>query len=282
MPRIGFVGAGRLASVLAVKLAEAGYAVTGITSQRASSAKRLAELLSGCAVLDSAQAIAAAADLMFITVPDDAIAGVAASVPWRAGLAAVHCSGALDLEVLAPAGQRGGFHPLQTFATGETELAGVSVAIEASGELLATLESMAIKLGCLPFRLPAGGRPLYHASGVFGHNYIVTLLAQAVRLWGLLGYSEAQALQALLPLAKTSLINLEHLGVARALTGPIARGDGGTIRRHLQALEANAPDLLPMYRELGSKSLELTQLEPAVAAEVEAILSNPKESQPCV
>ena len=281
-PRLGFVGAGRLASVLAVKLSEAGYAVAGVSSRKMSSAESLAERLPGCAALASVEELAEAAELVFITVPDDAIAAVAASVPWRAGLAAVHCSGSMELEVLAPAIERGGFHPLQTFATPDTELTGVTVAIEASGGLLEVLQEMALRLGCLPLRLPDGGRPLYHAAGAFGHNYIVTLFAQAVRLWRMLGYSEAQALQALLPLAKTSLINIERLGVAQALTGPIVRGDAGTIRRHLRALESNAPDLIPIYRELGEKSLELSQLDPGVEAEIEAILSNPKESQPCV
>jgi predicted short-subunit dehydrogenase-like oxidoreductase (DUF2520 family) len=281
-PRIGFVGAGRLANVLAVKLAAAGYAVTGVSSRRQSSAQSLAERLPGCAVFSSLETLAQVSDLVFITVPDDAIASVAAGVPWRAGVAAVHCSGALGLEALEPATQRGAFHPLQTFATPDTELVGISVAIEASGRLLDTLEEMAVRLGCLPLRLPEGGRALYHASGAFGHNYVVTLFAQAVRLWGLLGFSETQALQALLPLAKTSLVNIERLGVASALTGPIVRGDAGTVRRHLEALQASAPDLLPIYRELGEKSLALGQLEPGVAAEIEAILSNPKESQPCV
>lgn len=282
LPRLAFVGAGRVASALAPKLVAAGYPVTGIASRRAAAAHALARSLPGCTVAGAAQELTRQADMVFLTVPDDAIASVAASVAWPDHVAAVHCSGALGLEALVPAKSRGGFHPLQTFASPDAELSGISVAIEADEPLLGTLTDMAGRLGCLPLRLPEGGRPLYHASGAFAHNYVVTLFAHAVRLWRELGFSEDQARHALLPLARTSLSNIERLGVAPALTGPIARGDAGTVRRHLDALAASAPDLLPVYRQLGRKSLELTHLEPAVEAEIDAILSKPKESQACV
>jgi len=282
LPRLAFVGAGRVASALAPKLVAAGYPVTGVASRRAASAQALARSLPGCAAAASLQALAGQADIVFLTVPDDAIAAVAASVAWPDEVAAVHCSGALGLEALTPAKRRGGFHPLQSFASPDAELAGVSVAIEAGEPLLGALGDVARRLGCRPLRLPEGARPLYHAAGAFAHNYAVTLFAQAVRLWRELGFSEDQASQALLPLAKTSLSNIERLGITPALTGPIARGDAGTVRRHLDALAASAPDLLPVYRQLGRKSRELTQLQPAVEAELEAILSKPKESHACV
>jgi predicted short-subunit dehydrogenase-like oxidoreductase (DUF2520 family) len=277
LPHIGFVGAGRVGSVLARKLADAGYPVIGVASRSGASAKMLAARIPGCQVYNSARELAGAQslDILFLTVPDDEIATVAAEIAWPDGVGAVHCSGALGLDVLAPAFMQGGFHPLQTFAGLDAELRGVTVGIEAQGALLGTLEEMAARLGCVPLRLTPQARALYHASGAFGHNFIVTLFAQAVRLWRLIGFSEAEALQALLPLARAGLANIETGGPQKALTGPIARGDAGTVRKHLEALEASAPDLLPLYRELGLKTAELS----SQGAAIECIL---KESRPCV
>jgi predicted short-subunit dehydrogenase-like oxidoreductase (DUF2520 family) len=131
-------------------------------------------------------------------------------------------------------------------------------------------------------RLPGGARPLYHASAAFASNYLVTLLAAAARLWQPLGGSEPQALEALLPLVRTTLDNVERTGTANALTGPISRGDVRTVRRHLKALAHDAPDLLPLYRELGSQTLPLTHLEAGLKAELQSILSDSKETSPCV
>ncbi|HLQ33423.1 MAG TPA: DUF2520 domain-containing protein [Chloroflexota bacterium] len=283
---IGFVGAGRLASVLAPALRRAGYDVPAIASRTFDEAQQLAHKLPGTHAVPAPQAVADAVDLVFLTVPDDAIAEAAGAIRWRPGMAAVHCSGAASLELLTSAAeqraQTGAFHPLQTFVAGQADLAGVTVAIEASGDLLGTLAAMAEALGCRPLQLPPGAKPLYHASSALAGNYLVTLLAQAARLWQPFGCSEADALGALLPLVKTAVANVERLGAKAALTGPIARGDAGTVRRHLQALEQEAPDLIPLYCELGLKTLPLTSLDETAKAEFEAILSNPKETQSCV
>src|SRR5438067_6779909 len=143
--RIGFVGAGRLASALAPALAAAGYPVTAISSGRHASAKALAARMDDSRAVDSAQEVADAVDLVFLTVPDNAIPEVSGSIRWRPGVAAVHCSGALGLDALSSASQAGAdtgsFHPLQTFATSEAPLAGVTVAIDAGGSLLGELRS---------------------------------------------------------------------------------------------------------------------------------------------
>ncbi|HLG71871.1 MAG TPA: DUF2520 domain-containing protein [Chloroflexota bacterium] len=283
-PRPAFVGAGRVANVLAPALERAGYPVVAVASRSEPSAERLAGRLARCHVIPVEEA-ADTAEVVFLTVPDDAIAEAAARIRWRPGSAAVHCSGATEINVLARAAELGaeigGFHPLQTFAGADAELTGIRVAIEAEGRLRQTLQEMAASLGCTPLELRPGDRALYHASGAFAHNYWVTLFREAVRLWGLLGYSEAEALNALLPLARASLSNVERLGVAGALTGPIARGDAGTVRRHIDALRERAPDLLPLYLALGRQTVPLAKLQPSVIAELESILSD-KETSSCV
>lgn len=279
--RLAFAGAGRLAAVLAPALEQAGYSVAAVASRSAAHGEQLAQRLAGCRVVPL-DGLAEQADVIFLTVPDSAIGAVSAEVRWRAGSAAVHCSGAAGLDVLQAAASAGAavgsFHPLQSFAAGaEAPLAGVTVAIEGLEDVLA---SMARALGCRPLSLPPGLKPLYHASATLASNYLVTLLGQAARLWQPLGCSESEALAALLPLVRTTVDNVERLGAAGALTGPIARGDGDTVRRHLAALGVHAPDLLPMYRELGLETLPLAQLAPEPAAELTAILS--KETIPCV
>jgi predicted short-subunit dehydrogenase-like oxidoreductase (DUF2520 family) len=311
-PRLGFVGAGRLANALAPALARAGYPVVAVANRTPEAAHRLAKLIatasrdfaaahrlpdgadgtepglaqSGCSGLASAQAVADAADVVFLTVPDGSIRHLAGGVQWRPGAAIVHCSGAAGLELLTAAvhggTEIGSFHPLQTFAQRNATLAGVTVAIQGSNSLLPILEGMATALGCRPMRMPAGLEPTYHASAALAGNYLVTLLAQAARLWQPLGCSEEDALVALLPLARTVLTNLERLGSRQALTGPIARGDVGTVRRHLQALTEHAPDLIPLYCELASETLPLAGLNLTLTTEIESILSESKETEPCV
>jgi predicted short-subunit dehydrogenase-like oxidoreductase (DUF2520 family) len=282
--RIGFAGAGRLAGALAPALARAGYEVAAVASRRLEPAQALAVCIPGCRAVASVQEVAEASDLVFLAVPDDRISAVAGAIRWRADMAAVHCSGAAGLEALVPAVQQGaaagGFHPLQTFSGGEAPLAGVTIAVEASGGLLETLDAMARALGCCPIHLPSGAKPLYHASAAFASNYVVTLLAQAARLWRPLGFSEADALAALLPLVKTAVANVERNGTRQALTGPIARGDSGTVERHLRALQANAPDLIDLYRELGRQTLPHTGLTAGRRAELASILGL-QEKQPC-
>lgn len=283
-PRIGIIGAGRVAAVLAPALAQAGYEVVAVASRQPDSARALAARIAGCRAVGSAQEVADAADLVFLTVPDEGIAQVAGSLNWRLGMAAVHCSGAAGLEPLSSAAQQGAdvgsFHPLQTFAGVEVPLAGVTVAIEATGALLASLDRMALALDCRPIQLPEGARALYHASATIASNYLVTLLRQAARLWEPLGCSESEALATLLPLVKTTVANIESVGLRSSLTGPIARGDSGTVGQHLQALRNNAPDLVEMYRELGRKTLPLASLEPAQVEEIASILES-KEKQAC-
>src|SRR4030042_128219 len=121
MPNIGFIGAGTVGTALAVRLREKGYSIAAVASRSLASAQRLAGMVDNCGVQDSPQAVADAAEMVFITTPDDAIAGVATQINWHPGQSVVHCSGADSLDILEPATKAGayvgGFHPLQTFAS---------------------------------------------------------------------------------------------------------------------------------------------------------------------
>ena len=254
--RIGFVGAGRTGMALATAMSAAGYRVAAVASRSGESATALARRIPGCSALPSSREVVGTCDVVLLTVPDDAIAAVAAELPWREGQAAVHCSGTLSLEVLESARQRGatvgGLHPYQTFPAGldATEwLPGSTFAIEASWELARWLEELVRRLECRAVTVVAEDRPLYHAAAVMGCGFFATLLDAASGLWEAMGFSREEAVQAILSLATGTLHGIEAQGTRAAATGPITRGDSGTIRKHMEALAERMPESLPLYRQ---------------------------------
>ncbi len=281
--RIGFIGAGRVGTGLARVLTTHGYAVVAVASRHRASAEALAVQVPGCMVHEAAQAVADTCDLVFVTTPDDAIAPVAASVRWREGMAVVHCSGAAEVETLAPAraagAQVGGFHPLQIFEDAEAaarNLRGAIIAVEAGEPLAGELGAIAEAIGGRPIALPPGARVIYHASASFASPFVAALLQEAARLWERIGLSADDALAALVPLARGTLDIVERAGTARATGGPAARGDLGTIRRHLAALARTDGEAALMYRRMLLTSLPLAQtrgsLSEAGAAELAGML----------
>lgn len=247
---------------LAVRLSRAGYNVTSVASRSLSSSQRLSSLVGGVNVYESLQGAADNSDLVFITTPDDAIPVVVNQVRWNRGQFVVHCSGADSLDVLEPArasgAVTGSFHPLQTFASIQKaieNLPGSTFALEGQGELLNVLKNMAGALEGRYIELGAGDKAAYHTAAVMTSNYLVTLVKLSTDLWGSFGIPREQAVQALLPLLKGTLNNLENLGVPKALTGPIARGDSGTVQIHLNTLKETAPAILPAYCEMGLQTV---------------------------
>lgn len=283
MDRIGFIGAGTVGTALAITLAREGYHVAAVASRTRASAEALAAQVPGCAVWDKAQEVAGAADLVFITTPDDAIAGVAAAAQWHAGQGVVHCSGAASVDIIGPAAQDGAqvgaFHPLQSFANVSRALEnipGSTFAIEAELPLRDTLVEMARRLHGQPVLLGPGDKVLYHAAAVIVSNYTVALMKMATELWRQFGVPPAEATEALLPLLRGTVNNIANIGLPNCLTGPVARGDTGTIERHLAALERRAPQLLAAYRDLGLQavavSVEKGKVDRVQAARMRAML----------
>ena len=262
--KIGFIGAGTVGTALAIRLGSKGYPVVAVSSRTITSAERLAEAVPGCRGYDNAQAVVDSAQLVFITTPDDAIEKVAGEIQWNTGQGVVHCSGADSTDILEPARKCGalvgGFHPLQTFASTShaiENIPGSTFAIEADELLLTTLQGMANDLEGTFIRLSAGDKVLYHAAAVVACNYLVTLVKLATDLWQSFGVSSQQATRSLLPLLRGTLNNIDNIGIPDCLTGPIARGDSGTIKKHIYALERSAPEILSTYRELGLRTIPI-------------------------
>lgn len=264
MNDISFIGAGRLARALSQALTNAGWSVKAMASRNMESAKALARLLPECQAVSVAEASQHA--FVFLTVTDDAISKVCSELTWHAGQSVVHCSGATELLALSAAAaqgaQVGGFHPLQIFSDPESalhNLPGSSVAIEAGATLSTTLHEMAHGLGMHPLVLPAGARALYHASAGYAASLLLPLLHEAVQLWREFGIDEAQALQALLPLARGTLASVDQRGLAGALSGPLSRGDMSVLQKHCDALEALGGEHLAFYKALTRRQWPLLQ-----------------------
>jgi predicted short-subunit dehydrogenase-like oxidoreductase (DUF2520 family) len=264
MLKLGFIGAGTVGTALAARLAGRGYPVIAVSSRSRTSDQRLAQAASGCQIFDSNQAVADNAELIFITTPDDAIASVAAEVNWHPGQSVVHCSGADSVDILQPAREAGAkvgaFHPLQTFASLQQameNIPGSTFALEAEEPLLGTLKDMAIALEGQWVELKSSDKVLYHAAAVLACNYMVTLTKLATDLWQTFGVPPTKATKALVPLLRGTLHNIETIGIPQCLTGPIARGDVGTINKHLDALKSTAPHLVSTYRELGRQTIPI-------------------------
>lgn len=282
---IGFIGAGRVGTALAWGLARKGFRITGVANRSPAGAQKLAAAIAGCNIHASAQALADGSDLVFVTVPDDAIAETCARIRWHEAQSVVHCSGATDLAALGAAAasgaQVGGFHPLQMFTEPETALRGLpgcAVAIEAAPPLFDALAEMAGALECHTLRLPPGTRVLYHAGAGYVAAFVNALVKEALGIWEPLGLSEPEALRALLPLLRGTADSIERLGPARGMAGPASRGDLGTVERHLAALAALDPKSLDLYRMLALRTVALAiergSLGAEKAAELRALLGS--------
>jgi len=286
MLKLGFIGAGTVGTALSVRLSNKGYQVIAISSRSQTSARKLAQVVNGCHAFNNNQDVANAAELIFITTPDDAIASVASKIKWHRGQSVVHCSGALSTDILESAkklgAQVGAFHPLQTFASVKQaieNIPGSTFAVEAEEPLLGTLKDMATALDGHWIELKANDKVAYHAAAVIACNYLVTLVKLATDLWQSFAIPPHQATQALMPLLRGTLNNIDTVGIPQCLTGPIARGDTGTIKKHLDALQKVAPALLSTYQELGLQTIPIALAKGKInqhqAEELQAILKQP-------
>ena len=211
-------------------------------------------------------------------MPDHAVAATAARLARRrepGEWSAVHVSGALGLGVLDPLLPRavGSFHPLQSFPAPRDPSAfgGITVAVDAStAGLLRRLTRLARELGARPRRVDDSQRVLYHAAAVFASNFVDVTVAEALRVMKEIGWGETDAAAALMPLVEGAVSNIRRRGPTAALTGPIRRGDAGTVDSHLAALRrlGGRPRIDDVYRMLGLVALEIAKeagLDPAAA-----------------
>ena len=283
-PVIGIVGAGAVGTALGVALSRAGWPIHAVASRDAGRRERFRSLVEVNRAFVDPEPLVEEVELIVLAVPDDVIAPLANGLRMYSGQAMIHTSGAVGAEVLAPAmaagTQIGSFHPLVAFADTERAVAalhGATVAIEADDELAAMLGSMAEVIGATPVRLASGSKAAYHAAAVLAAGGFVALLDAIAELGSVAGLDEAGALAIYGPLIEGTLGNARALGIRAALTGPITRGDTGTLDSHLATLAAHAPAVLELYVAAGRREIALAEgrgtLMPGAAERMREALS---------
>ncbi len=261
--RIGVIGAGRVGAVLAAALRGAGHAVVSAAGESDASRRRIAELLPGVPTRKPT-AVARDCDLLLLTVPDDmlpnVVATLAASGALHVGQHVVHTSGRHGLAVLAPAVAVGArpvaVHPAMTFTGTDIDLprlVGCVYGVTVGDAEKALAERLVADLGGRPVWVPEDRRALYHAGLAHGANHLVTLVTEAMELLSASGAD--QPADTLRPLLQAALDNALEQGDS-ALTGPIVRGDVETVRDHLAEVARNAPDTLPSYVAMARATLD--------------------------
>jgi len=261
--RVGVIGAGRVGAVLAAALRHAGHEIVAVAGESDASRRRAADLLPGVP-LRKPSAVAKAADLVLLTVPDDMLSNVvtmlAESGALRPGQHVAHTSGAHGLAVLEPAARVGArpiaLHPAMTFSGTAKDLDRLSGCVFGltAGPLERDLaESLVRDLGGRPTWVPEEMRTLYHAGLAHGANHLVTLVSEAMGMLAAAGVDDTAG--TLRPLLEAALDNALAHGDA-ALTGPIVRGDVKTVAAHVRQLQRTNPDSLPSYLALARATLD--------------------------
>lgn len=265
--KVGFIGAGVMGKTMGILLGGCGYEIVGFSSRSETSALRAAKEVGGRFFSDAAK-LAAACEILFITTPDDVIEQICLALAktdcFHPGQTVIHMSGSHSSAILEPAMRRGAFilcmHPLQSCPKVERALESLPCSVfslEGSPEAVRIGKAMVSRIGGEYFVLSREDKVLYHAAAAMASNYLVTLMGAAFDLLKTSGLDEDMLFPALLPLVDGTLNNLKEMSPAEALTGPIMRGDVKTVERHIEAIEAKAPEHLNMYKALGRGTLKL-------------------------
>lgn len=284
--RIGVIGPGRAGTALGRALARAGHHVVAAHAVSESSVRRVHASFPGAVLADPAGVISGA-DLILLTVPDDALAGLVRGLaetgaPY-AGRLVAHASGRHGLGVLGPAARNGALplalNPVITFAGREDDadrIKGTSFGITAPEALRAVAEVLVIEMGGDPVFIPEESRALYHAALAFAGSHLAALVAEASDLLARAGAPQPGRM--LGPLLGATLDNAVRLGDA-SLTGPVARGDDGSVAAHVAALGSASPGALKAYLALArltaDRALAAGVLRPADAERLLDVLGDP-------
>ena len=277
MNTLNIIGCGRLGQTLAKLWAQHNvFTIQDIMNRsRASAAAAVAFIGAGHAVADAAEL--RPADLFLIATPDDAIATCAHRLAQtgclQVGNIVFHCSGALPSTDLHRVTEYGAFtasvHPVKSFATPERAVqsfAGTYCGVEGDPQALAVLQSAFTRIGGKLFAIDPTKKTFYHAAAVLVCNNLTALIELGARLYEKAGLSRETAFDVMRPIVRETVEAAFSLGTARALTGPLARGDHATVGKHLDALHASDPQIEAAYRALGVIAIDLARTQGIAAA----------------
>ncbi len=270
MKKIVVIGAGKVGTSLAFHLQRRGYPIAAVASRTENSLERAKKYLKAeFFTLEPKEAVERG-EIIFISTNDDAVSKVVEKVSeeggFKSGQFVYHLSGALSIDILKPAQDLGAFigslHPMQTFPSieaGIKKIPGTVFGITGKEEVLKVAKELVKAVGGKAVEVKDEDKPLYHAAACIACNYLDALMYAAFKFYERIGIEEREAWQAMKPLIQGTLDNIEARGAVEALTGPIARGDVDTVRKHLQVIEKSLPDFLPFYKEVGKTTLKIAK-----------------------
>lgn len=262
------IGAGMVGTAIGFLLKKAGHDILAFADLSAAHLKR-AQAYTGAKGFRSPARAADLANCILITTPDDRIGTVCKEIAGAssvAGKQVFHMSGAGGLDLLESARRAGAsvasIHPLQSFSSIEgaiQSIPGSYFGVTASTGVKKLAADIVRDLQGIPIPVTPAQKPLYHAAACIASNYLVSLMSVVESIYLSIGFSEKDARKAYLPLVYGSLKNIERQGCTNALTGPIARGDAGTVQKHINAMACHLPDFSSLYAEMGKVALKLAE-----------------------
>lgn len=268
LPDLAIIGPGKVGTSIALLAKRNGYHIAAIGGRDHEKCQEAASVIGGDVKACTPAEATALAMFVLITVSDDAIESLVADLARNKAFAkhqvVTHVSGALGSEVLTPAKQLGAkigsAHPLQMFPSVQAALAAMPGShwyLEGDYDALKALEKLVERIGGLPHVIEGGNKTLYHCASVVASNYLTTLMDLALNIAERAGLERESAWESLSPLVHATIANVSKSGTANALTGPIARGDVETVRRHLEALKKEDPEISKIYQMLGERTIQL-------------------------
>ena len=290
LKNFAIIGTGMVGTAIGFLLKKAGYKVVSIYDKSSTALKRALPYTGGKAFLNPQEAVRKP-DCILITTPDDAISSACADIavsPAIKGRFVFHMSGAGGLDLLESAKKAGAsvasIHPLQSFSSIDQaieNIPGSFFGVTADKKALSPAKNIIRSLKGIPLVISPDQKPLYHAAACFASNYLVSLMNAVESIYQAAGINEKDARKAYLPLVYGSLKNIEKSGSISSLTGPIARGDYGTIKKHITAINKNLPQYSSLYSSLGLITVRVAQqkgtLNATQAKKINAILKGDKK-----
>ena len=284
------IGAGMVGTAIGFLLKKNGYKVVAVYDKSSAALKRSLPYTGGKALLNPQEAVQKA-DYILITTPDDAISSACADIavsPAIKGKFVFHMSGAGGLDLLKSAKKAGAavasIHPVQSFSSIDQaieNIPGSYFGVTTDKKALKPAKNIIRSLGGIPLVISPDQKPLYHAAACFASNYLVSLMSVVESIYQAAGINEKDARKAYLPLVYGSLKNIEKSGSISSLTGPIARGDYSTIKKHITAIKKSLPQYFSLYSSLGLITVKVAQqkgtLSTGQAKRINAILKGVKD-----
>ncbi|OGL45367.1 MAG: hypothetical protein A2W05_11650 [Candidatus Schekmanbacteria bacterium RBG_16_38_10] len=269
MKKVAIIGGGKVGKTLGRLLRKAGYKILGVVNRSIESAKKAVTFIGDGKPFRQNKIAVGDADIVLLTTPDDVIKktcdGISKGKGFRRGAIVLHCCGSTSsYELLESARKSGAYiaslHPLRSFADPSTAIKnfkGTFCVYEGDKKATPIVKKIIRDIGGVSLQSKADRKALYHSGAVFGSNYVVALFHIGVSLFEATGISHKDATASLLYLLEGTIGNIKKVGVTKALTGPIERGDISNIERHLETLDIHNSQLAKIYSLLGSIAVDI-------------------------